>query len=50
MENGVTITITKKVIMVTIQITAVNSVTTAEHKKIGQVKSGNKKRSILKLH
>ena len=40
----------KKVIMVTIKITAVNPITTAELKKIGQVKSGNKKRRILKLH
>ena len=40
----------KKVIMVTIKITAVNPITTAGLKKISQVKSGNKKRRILKLH
>ena len=40
----------KKVIMVTIKITAVNPVTTVGLKKISWVKSGNKKKMILKSY
>ena len=49
MESGDMIKITKKVIMVTIDISAINPVITAEFRKINQVKIGNKRKKIQKL-
>ena len=48
MVNGVTTTITEKVTMVIIEISATSPITTAEPRIIKQVKTGNTRKRIPK--